>query len=501
MKSLILSIVLAGFFPAHGEESIDTLAGKVADKLVSTLFDRALSLHSEDLNGATLGKPGSLANVPQTKLRPLLPTRSMHSGPPRTVGSFAKALEPHAYGTAAEQCRAFMRAAPFVPGISGIQRNVQLHAACDDGAYLSSERKAELKRVADYIATPGKGITACDEGPGTIGSRLEAVGMVNTEEARRKYRQMLFETPGASDALSAAILDPETLYQKSDTSGKLFPEGLKDMGVMPGVKPHLKVYTLPGTGGETVMQGLDSLNVRLREYKQAGAVFAKWRSPLIIGPNEPSDLAIQANMNDLARYALICQDEGLVPIVEPDVSLKGDHDLQAAMVANVRIQSVLYKAMLDHGVYMEGTILKVNMVNPGLSCPIAYTAEEIAEANVRVLQQCMPVAIPGVNYLSGGQNLEDAASRLTKINEYAGATGGKCPWNLSFSWSAALQMPLFELCRGKEDLPLEEMSALYAKELKIAANAAKGVHTPAGTDGAHVPKAAAVSAKEAVPAR
>lgn len=233
------------------------------------------------------------------------------------------------------------------------------------------------------------------------------------------------------------------------------------------------------------MQGLDSLAARLKEYKAAGAVFAKWRSPLEIGPGKPSDLAIEANMKDLARYALICQDEGLVPIVEPDVSLKGDHDLPTAVVANVRIQSALYKAMLDHGVYMEGTILKVNMVNPGKSCPTPYTVEQIAEANVQVLQQCMPVAIPGVNYLSGGQNLEDAAARLSAMNKFAETT--RCPWNLSFSWSAALQMPLFELCRGKDDLPLEEMSKLYAKELKIASAASTGKHAPAGTEGAHVP--------------
>eukprot|EP00747_Dinoflagellata_sp_TGD_P167448 gnl/TRDRNA2_/TRDRNA2_191885_c0_seq1.p1 gnl/TRDRNA2_/TRDRNA2_191885_c0~~gnl/TRDRNA2_/TRDRNA2_191885_c0_seq1.p1 ORF type:complete len:489 (+),score=121.41 gnl/TRDRNA2_/TRDRNA2_191885_c0_seq1:53-1519(+) len=400
---------------------------------------------------------------------------------PRYVGGEAM-VGSYGAGTL-EQCNAFMRAAPFIPATRDLQ---VAHAACDGGAYLSAEAKAELKRVADYIATPGKGITACDEGPGTIGDRLEAVGMVNTEENRRAYRQMLFETPGAPDYLTAAILDPETLYQKSDTSGKLFPEALKDMGVMPGVKPHLKVYTLPGTNGETVMQGLDSLAVRLREYKQAGAVFAKWRSPLVIGPGQPSDLAIKANMEDLARYALICQDEGLVPIVEPDVSLKGDHDLETAKIANIRIQSALYKAMLDHGVYMEGSILKVNMVNPGLSCPKPYSVEEIAEVNVNVLQQCMPVAIPGVNYLSGGQNLEDASARLSAMNKFAKTT--RCPWNLSFSWSAALQMPLFELCRGKEELPLAEMSELYGKELKIAADAAFGTHNPSGTEGAHVPK-------------
>ncbi|GAB5362094.1 hypothetical protein AAMO2058_000768800 [Amorphochlora amoebiformis] len=371
-------------------------------------------------------------------------------------------------------------------------RGMRVKAACDDGAaFLSAEEKAELKRVADYIATPGKGITACDEGPGTIGARFEAVGVTNTEENRRAYRQMLFEAPGASDYLSAAILDPETLHQKSDTSGKLFPEALKDMGILPGVKPHLKVYTLPGTGGETTMQGLDSLADRLREYKKAGAVFAKWRSPLIIGKDQPSELAIQANMNDLARYALICQDQGLVPIVEPDVSLKGEHDLETAFAANVRIQSALYKAMLDHGVYMEGTILKVNMVNPGKSCSKGYTVEDIADVNVRVLRQCMPVSIPGVNYLSGGQSLEDAAARLSIINKLK----KNSPWNLSFSWSAALQMPLFELCRGKNgEIPLEEMSELYAKELKIAADAANGVHEPKSTEGAHVPPVPAMEA-------
>lgn len=483
---ILLAIVAQALADHLQQDSADKLTNKLADRAQDKLVDKLVGkLVSKlvDLDSSTLGKPAQLAISPRTQLRPLVPASSASTRVYPGSRSLNTAAVP-AYSTL-EQCRALMRFGPSVLGTGTVQRETRANAACDDGAYLSVDQKAELKRVADYIATPGKGITACDEGPGTIGMRLEAVGMVNTEENRRKYRQMLFETPGAPESLSAAILDPETLYQKSDTSDKLFPEALKDMGVMPGVKPHLKVYTLPGTNGETVMQGLDSLAVRLREYKKAGAVFAKWRSPLIIGPNEPSDLAIQANMNDLARYALICQDEGLVPIVEPDVSLKGDHDLQAAVIANVRIQSFLYKAMLDHGVYMEGSILKVNMVNPGLGCPTPYTVEQIAEANVRVLQQCMPVAIPGVNFLSGGQNLEDASARLSKMNEYAKTT--RCPWNLSFSWSAALQMPLFELCRGKEDLPLKEMSELYGKELKIAAEASKGMHTPAGKDGAHVP--------------
>ena len=226
--------------------------------------------------------------------------------------------------------------------------------SCHGGAFLSDDEKAHLEKVAAMIGTPGKGITACDEGPGTIGMRFEAVGVENTEENRRAYRQVLFESPGASDYLSAAILDPETLYQRSSTDDELFPAVLTRAGIVPGVKPHLKVYALPGQDGATVMQGLDSLAARCVEYKAAGCEFAKWRSPIEIdvAAGQPSDLVIEANMRDLARYALICQAEGLVPIVEPDISLTGDHDLETAVRVNVKVQSELFKAMLDHGVYM-----------------------------------------------------------------------------------------------------------------------------------------------------
>lgn len=366
------------------------------------------------------------------------------------------------------------------------KRNTSGNLSCHGGAHLSAEQKAELLRVCAAICTPGKGITACDEGPGTIGARFEKVGVENTEENRRIYRQTLFETPGEELYLSAAILDPETVFQKND-SGVLFPEALKARGIIPGFKPHLKVYELPGTDGETVMQGLDSLAARCKEFKAAGCQFAKWRSPLVITATAPSELAIEANMKDLARYALICQDEGLVPIVEPDIVMKGTHDLETAIAVNVKVQSTLYKAMLEHGVFMEGTILKTNMVNPGLSCPTSYTVEEIAEANIVTLRRVMPVAIPGVNFLSGGQSLEDAAARLSTMNKLK----GNSPWNLSFSWSAALQFPLFDLCKGKGgQMPLKEMGELYVKELKIASDAAKGVHTPGPFHGAHVaPKA------------
>ena len=199
-------------------------------------------------------------------------------------------------------------------------------------------------------------------------------------------------------------------------------------GIVPGVKPHLKVYTLPGTNGDTVMQGLDSLASRCKEYYKAGARFAKWRSPIVIDvkAGRPTDLAIKANMQDLARYALICQSEGLMPIVEPDVSLSGTHTLEEAIDVNIRVQSELFKAMVDHGVFMAGSTLKPNIVNPGRDCPKSYTLMDIAEANIFVLKQSFPVAMKGANYLSGGQTLDEAAARLNVINRIK----GNCPWNL-----------------------------------------------------------------------
>jgi len=356
-------------------------------------------------------------------------------------------------------------------------------------SFLTDSQKAALEKTAEAVATPGKGITACDEGPATIGGRFEAVGVENTEENRRKYRQMLFEAPGANEYLSAAILDPETLYQKSSTNDKLFPEVLTDLGIVPGIKPHLKIYELPGTNGDTVMQGLDSLAVRAKEYYDAGARFAKWRSPLVIDIAKgcPTDLAIKANMHDLARYALICQSEGLMPIVEPDISLSGTQTLEEAVDINIRVQAELFKAMIDHGVYMAGSTLKPNIVNPGRDCPKSYTVEEIAEANVYVFEQSFPVAMKGSNYLSGGQTLPQAAARLSAINQ----ANKKGPWNLSFSWSQALQLPLLDLCKGTGELQLEKMSKLYVEELAIAGAAARGEHVWAGSEGDHIGKAAA----------
>jgi fructose-bisphosphate aldolase class I len=253
---------------------------------------------------------------------------------------------------------------------------------------------------------------------------------------------------------------------------------------LPFLLHPFQVYTLPGTNGDTVMQGLDSLADRAKAYFQAGARFAKWRSPLVIDVAKgcPTDLAIKANMHDLARYALICQSEGLMPIVEPDISLSGSHTLEEAVEVNIRVQAELFKAMIDHGVYMAGSTLKPNIVNPGKKCSNTYSVEEIAEANLFVLEQSFPVAMKGANYLSGGQSLEDAAARLSAINKIK----GNRPWNLSFSWSQALQLPLLNLCKGSGDLELEKMSELYLKELRIASAASLGEHQWKRGEGNHV---------------
>jgi len=192
-------------------------------------------------------------------------------------------------------------------------------------------------------------------------------------------------------------------------------------------------------------------------------------------------MGIRANMSDLARYALICQSEGLVPIVEPDVSLSGQHTLEDSISVNTKVLAELFKQMIDHGVYMPGATLKSNIINPGKECPVSYGVDEIARANVRVLESTFPVAMKTANYLSGGQSLKDAAARLSAMNRY----NTRGPWNLSFSWSAAFQLPLLELCRGKEGLQLCAMSELYIEELKIASAASKGEWNGKEGDGGH----------------
>ncbi|CAD5121224.1 DgyrCDS9758 [Dimorphilus gyrociliatus] len=316
------------------------------------------------------------------------------------------------------------------------------------GTYLSEEKKAELKRIADAIVAPGKGILAADESTGTMGKRLTDINVENAEENRRLYRQLLFSTEAKllSQHISGVILFHETFYQKDD-QGRLFPDLLKSIGIIPGIKVDKGVVPLAGSDGEVTTQGLDGLAERCAEYKKGGADFAKWRCVLKIQSHTPSLQGMLENANVLARYASICQQNGLVPIVEPEILPDGDHDLETCQKVSEQVLAFVYKALADHHVYLEGTLLKPNMVTPGQSCPKRSTPEEIARATVTALQRTVPAAVPGVTFLSGGQSEQDASVNLNAINKFE----GKKPWALTFSYGRALQASVLKAWKGSKD--------------------------------------------------
>ena len=311
--------------------------------------------------------------------------------------------------------------------------------------YLSEEQKRELRSNAQAIVTPGKGILAADESTGTIGKRFAAINLENNEENRRIYRQLLFSTDKEyTKYISAVILFDETFWQKND-SGVRFVDILRKDGVIPGIKLDKGPVTLLGTNDETTTQGLDDLGKRCKNYYDNGARFAKWRCVLKIGDGMPSYLSVLENANVLARYASICQLNGIVPIVEPEILTDGTHDLEASIAASQRTLAAVYKALHDHNVYLEGTLLKPNMVLPGYDCPKKFTPEQVGEATVTVFQRTLPVAVPGVTFLSGGQSEVVATTRLNAINAYQATK----PWKLTFSYGRALQATVIQTWGGK----------------------------------------------------
>ncbi|RHN48629.1 putative fructose-bisphosphate aldolase [Medicago truncatula] len=310
---------------------------------------------------------------------------------------------------------------------------------------FKSKYQDELIANAAYIGSPGKGILAADESTGTIGKRLASINVENVETNRRALRELLFTTPGAFECLSGVILFEETLYQKT-AAGKPFVELLKEGGVLPGIKVDKGTVELAGTNGETTTQGLDGLGQRCQKYYEAGARFAKWRAVLKIGPNEPSELAIHENAYGLARYAVICQENGLVPIVEPEILVDGSHDINKCAEVTERVLAACYKALNDHHVLLEGTLLKPNMVTPGSDSP-KVSPEVIAEYTVKALQRTVPAAVPAVLFLSGGQSEEEATLNLNAMNKL----NGKKPWGLSFSFGRALQQSTLKAWAGKDE--------------------------------------------------
>ncbi|KAL2742023.1 fructose-bisphosphate aldolase isoform X1 [Vespula maculifrons] len=313
---------------------------------------------------------------------------------------------------------------------------------------LEPELKEELKRIAEQIVAPGKGILAADESTTTIGKRLKDINVENNENNRKAYRQLLFTA--AKDVIgqhiSGVILFHETLYQKAD-DGTPFVELLKQRGILPGIKVDKGVVPLFGTDDECTTQGLDDLQERCVQYKKDGCHFAKWRCVLKIKKDTPSKLAILENANVLARYASICQSARIVPIVEPEILPDGDHDLARCQQVTEEVLAAVYKALADHHVYLEGTLLKPNMVTPGQSCPTKATPQQIAGATVTALLRTVPPAVPGITFLSGGQSEEEASVNLDAINKFP----AKKPWALTFSYGRALQASVLRAWAGKND--------------------------------------------------
>jgi fructose-bisphosphate aldolase class I len=305
----------------------------------------------------------------------------------------------------------------------------------------------ELVATANAICSPGKGILAADESTGTIGKRFDSVGVPNTEENRAFYRGLLFTTKGVGQYVSGCILYEETLYQKSP-EGVPMVDLLKAEGIIPGIKVDKGLVDLWGTDKETSTQGLDGLAKRCQDYYAAGARFAKWRAVLSIdeATQKPSQLSIDETAHSLARYASICQENRIVPIVEPEILTDGKHDIMVSAAVTEKVLAAVFKALADHHILLEGCLLKPNMVTSGSEGPKASSAE-IAALTVRTLARTVPPALVGVTFLSGGQSEEEASVNLSAMN----ALDAKRPWALTFSYGRALQASVLKAWGGKPE--------------------------------------------------
>jgi len=322
-----------------------------------------------------------------------------------------------------------------------------------------SDYKAELAATAAKIAGPGKGILAVDESTKTIGKRLQSIGIENTEENRRDYRSLLFSAPGLGQYISGAILYEETLYQ-SDKDGKQFVKTLQEQGIFPGIKVDTGLQPLPGADPiETWCTGLDGLKERAANYYAQGARFAKWRAVLQITETCPSALSLQENAWGLARYARACQESGLVPIVEPEILMDGDHNIDRTAAVQEKVLAAVYKALSDNGVFLEGSLLKPSMTVPGAECTEPVSKEKIAEYTIRTLERTVPPAVPGITFLSGGLSEEEASIYLNTMNTLK----RKGPWSVTFSYGRALQQSTLKTWAGKAENVVAAQNALLAR--------------------------------------
>jgi len=323
-----------------------------------------------------------------------------------------------------------------------------------------------LQSTIEKLAQRGKGILAADESSATITKRFEANHIESTEDTRRTYRETLITSPHFNEYIAGVILFEETLNQNT-SKGVSFPQTLNKMGVLPGIKVDKGLIHLVNTNNEQVTQGLDGLPERLADYKSKGATFAKWRAVYAISDTTPSTLAIKTNAEVLARYAAICQSQGIVPIVEPEVLIDGTHTLEQCEAASLAVFHAVFKALYRHKVVLEHIVLKPSMVISGKSCPKPATVEQVAEATVRVLRRTVPGAVPTVNFLSGGQTSEQATAHLNAMNQFT------LPWNLSFSYARALQDNCMKIWQGQPK-NVAAAQAAFSKRAKLNSLAATG---------------------------
>ena len=315
----------------------------------------------------------------------------------------------------------------------------------------------KLIDTARAMVADDKGLLAMDESNPTCNKRFAKLGIPQTENTRRAYRELIVTTPGLSASISGAILYDETIRQQKN-DGTPFAKAITDAGIIPGIKGDTGAKDLAGHPGEKITEGLDGLRDRLAQYFQMGARFAKWRAVIAMGECIPSRASIEANDNTLARYAALCQEAGLVPVVEPEVLMDGQHTLDRCCKVTEEVLRTVFSQLYKQGVMLEGMILKPNMVLPGSTCPKQETVDEVADATVRCLLRSVPAAVPGIAFLSGGQSAELASARLNAMNV---RFKSRMAWALAFSFARAIQQPALEIWQGKEANVLAAQQALY----------------------------------------
>ncbi len=314
-----------------------------------------------------------------------------------------------------------------------------------------------LTETAKKLVAGDKGLLAMDESNATCNKRFAQLGIPETEDARRAYREMIITTPGLSKSISGLILYDETIRQKLK-DGTSFVKTINNAGIIPGIKVDSGAKDLAGHPDEKITEGLDGLRDHLKEYFEIGARFAKWRAVITIGESIPSLACIEANAHALARYAALCQEAGLVPIIEPEILMDGNHTLNRCLDVTENVLRKVFNQLFIQGVMLEGIILKPNMVLPGLACSRQESVDEVADATVNLLLRQVPAAVPGIAFLSGGQSSELASARLNSMNA---RFKSRLPWALTFSYARAIQQPALEIWHGKESNILAAQKALY----------------------------------------